>query len=128
MSDETTPFAGHIFEFVIELIYNPLDRNPSLDKLMSDTIAAIMIDFYYSKNESVCIYICESSDGKQSLRKRKFDDWFNSQTYPGIVKFDECIVDSEGIIYPLSAILRKDNPYFVEIIIAFAQTSAEHTK
>jgi hypothetical protein len=128
LGDDTTPYADYIFEFIIELIYNPLDRNPPLDNLMSDTIAAIMIDFYNKKNKSVCIYICDSSDGRQELRRRKFEDWFNSQNNLKLFKFDEKIVDSQGIVYPLSAILRKDNPFFHEIIDAFIQITAEYSK
>lgn len=128
LGDDNAPYADHIFEFVIELIHNPLDRNPPLDKLVSDTIAAIMIDFYYRKNESVCIYICESSDGRQSLRKRKFDDWYYSHNKLGLVKLDETIFDAEGEAYPVSAILRLNNPYYIEILVAFAKIAADNTK
>jgi hypothetical protein len=128
LGDDNAPYADSIFEFVIDLIYNPLDRNPPLDKLVSDTIAAIMIDFYYRKNESVCIYICESSDGRQSLRKRKFDDWYYSHNKLGLVKIDETIFDANGEAYPVSAILRLNNPYYIEILVAFAKIAGENTK
>jgi hypothetical protein len=128
LGDDKAPYANYIFEFVIDLIYNPLDKNPPLDKLVSDTIAAIMIDFYYRKNESVCIYICESSDGRKSLRKQKFDDWYYSHNKLGLVKIDVTIFDANGEAYPVSAILRLNNPYYIEILVAFAKIAADNTK
>ena len=76
LGDETTPYANYIFEFIIEIAFNPLGKNPPLDLLVSGTIADIIKDFYFKKDQSICIYICDSSDGKQELRRRKFDDWF----------------------------------------------------
>jgi hypothetical protein len=121
LGDETTPFADFIFEFIIEVAYNPLVRNPPLDKLVSGTIAAIIKDFYFKKNQTICIYICDSSDGRQELRSRKFHDWFYSHEQCGLVKMDEQIMDSKGNLYPLSVIIRYDHPYFIEILDGFRQ-------
>lgn len=128
LGDIKTAFSDYIFEFVIDMIYNPLKRNPPLDKIVSITIAGIITDFYFKQDKSVCIYICDSSDGRQSLRKRKFDDWFYSNKSLGVIKFDQLITDSKGVSYPLSVILKKDNPYFVDIIIAFNNISEENSK
>lgn len=128
LGDVKTAFSDYIFEFVIEMIYNPLKRNPPLDKLVSRTIAAIIFDFYNRQNKSICIYICDSNDGRQSLRKRKFDDWFYSHESLGVVKYDQIIFDSAGESYPLSVILRKDNSYFMDIIMAFNSISNENSK
>ena len=46
LGNETTPFANHIYEFIIEIVYNPLGKNPPLDKLISKTISGIDKDFY----------------------------------------------------------------------------------
>jgi len=128
LGDVKTEYSDYLFEFVIQLVYNPLKRNPPLDKLVSTTIAAIIEDFYFKKNKSVCIYICDSSDGRQSLRKRKFDEWFYSHENIGVIKYDQIITDSAGNSYPLSVILRKDNPYFMEIILAFSNITSENSK
>jgi len=128
LGDVKTEYSDYLFEFVIQLVYNPLKRNPPLDRLVSTTIAAIIEDFYFKKNKSVCIYICDSSDGRQSLRKRKFDEWFYSHENIGVIKYDQIITDSAGNSYPLSVIIRKDNPYFMEIILAFSNITSENSK
>lgn len=121
LGDETTPFANYIFEFIIEVAYNPLGKNPPLDKLVSGTIAEIIKDFYFKKDQSICIYICDSSDGRQELRRRKFDDWFYANSQYGLIKIDEQIKDSKGNFYPISLIIQQNNPYFIEIIDGFRQ-------
>jgi hypothetical protein len=128
IGDVKTEYSHYLFEFVIELIYNPLKRNPPLDKLVSTTIAVIIIDFYYKKNEAVSLYICDSSDGKQELRNRKFHDWFYSHEHLGLTKVDQKIIDSQGIVYPMSVILKNNNPYFIDIVMAFNQIANENSK
>lgn len=46
LGDVKTEYSDYLFEFVIQLVYNPLKRNPPLDRLVSKTIAAIIEDFY----------------------------------------------------------------------------------
>lgn len=120
LGDQNAPYAHLIFEFIIEIVHNPLGENPPLDKLVSSTISAIIKDFYFQKEQSVCIYICDSSDGKQELRRRKFDNWFYTHNQFGLVKIDEHICDSKGIYYPISLIIQRNNPYFSEIINGFS--------
>jgi hypothetical protein len=126
LGDETTLYAHHIYEFIIEVVYNPLSKNPPLDNLVSKTISTIIKDFYYKKNGSVCIYICDSSDGRQDLRRRKFDDWFYSEPDFGLIKIDEKIKDSEGNSYPISLIIQQNNPYFIEIVDGFRRIALEN--
>ena len=128
LGNETTPFANHIYEFIIEIVYNPLGKSPPLDKLISKTISGIVKDFYYKKNGSVCIYICDSSDGRQDLRRKKFDDWFYSEDEYGLVKMDEKILDSKGNVYPISLIIHIANPYFTEIIDSFRKIALDNNE
>jgi Family of unknown function (DUF6169) len=128
LGNENAQFANDIYEFIIEVVYNPLEKTPPLDKKVENTIAAIVTDFYNKKSKTICIYICDSSDGKQELRRRKFDDWFYSQHGIGLVKVDEKIADSKGNEYPISMILLKSNPYFVEIVFAFSQIASSNNK
>lgn len=120
LGDQKAPYAHLIFEFIIEIVHNPLGKNPPLDKLVSTTISDIIKDFYFKQEQSVCIYICDSSDGKQELRRRKFDNWFYTHNQFGLVKIDEHIRDSKGIYYPISLIIQRNNPYFSEIIDGFS--------
>jgi Family of unknown function (DUF6169) len=121
LGDESTVYAHWIYEFIIEVVYNPLGKRPPLDRLISGTIAEIIKDFYFKKNKSVCIYICDSSDGRQDLRRRKFDDWFHSHPDLGLIKIDDKLKDLKGNLYPISLIIQNRNPYFIEIVDGFRQ-------
>jgi hypothetical protein len=69
-----------------------------------------------------------SSDGRQELRRRKFDDWYHSEPKYGLMKFDEYIRDSQGNLYPISLIIQIKNPYFIEIIDGFRKIALENNE
>lgn len=104
-----------IFEFVIELLYKPENIALTLDKFLAPTINKIFLDFYEANNDSVTVYICDSSDGKHFVRKRKFDYWFEEFNDKSFVKFDDVILDEEKNEFPISFILKKSNPNFLKI-------------
>jgi len=108
-----------IFEFVIEVIYRPENVALTLDKLLAPTINEIFKDFYNLNNDYVTIYICDSSDGKQFVRKRKFDYWFSEFNDYTFVKFDDVILDANKNSFPISFILKRNNPNFIKIFQAF---------
>jgi hypothetical protein len=95
---------------------------------VAETIVEIIKDFYYKKNESICIYICESSDGRQELRRRKFNNWYYAHEQYGLVKVDEHIIDSKGNFYPIALIIQLRNPYFIEIIDRFRHIALMSSK
>lgn len=105
-----------VFEFVIEVLYKPVNVALTLDKLIGPTIYKIFKDFYSLHNKSVTVYICDSSDGKQYIRKRKFDHWFEEFNDTTFIKFDDIVTDAEQNEYPVSFILKKDNPNFHTIL------------
>ena len=105
-----------VFEFVIEVLFKPENVALTLDKLIGPTINIIFQEFYNSYNESVTVYICDSSDGKQFVRKRKFDHWFEDFNDNSFIKFDDIVLDADQNEFPVSFILKKDNPKFYEIL------------
>ena len=117
-----------VFEFVIEVLYKPENVALTLDKLISPTINKIFHEFYDSYEKSVTIYICDSSDGKKYVRKRKFDHWFEEFNDHTFIKFDDIILDSEYIEYPISLILKKDNPNFYKIFDTLTKTISKNNK
>jgi hypothetical protein len=116
-------FSELIYEFVITVTVNDTGKNPPLDNQVSDTIAEIFSEFYYAKTKNVCIYICDSSDNRQDIRRKKFDQWFYKYQNDSFLKLDEILVDSNQNRYPVSMIIRKTNPYIKEIITAFIALS-----
>ena len=109
-----------IFEFVIKVAINETGKNPTLDKLISGTIAAIFKEFLLKHDNNIALYICDSSDGRQDLRKRKFDEWYYKHEEPTkFAKMNEVLIDSDGNGYLISMIFQQSNPRKLEIIAAF---------
>lgn len=112
-----------IYEFVIDVAINNSGKKPTLDVVVSETVACIFKDFFIKNSYNICIYICDSSDGKQEIRRRKFDDWFYKYQTDSFMKLDEVLVDSNQNRFPISMVILKENPYLKEIVIAFAAIS-----
>lgn len=112
-------WAYYCFEYIIEIRYNLTNTTPPLDHSLSLTIASIFNDFFRDK-EKVVTYICDTADGKELARFRKFNIWFNKFNTDFFLKVDKSFYDSkQHITYYNSLIIRQDNPYKEEIIEAF---------
>lgn len=118
--------SEYIFEFVIELSENNTGKNPPLDKKVSDTIAAIFEEFLIKHEYNIALYICDSSDGKQELRQRKFDDWFYRYKEKPFAKWNEILKDSKGNRFLISMIIQNQNPRRLEIIDAFLKLADDN--
>ncbi|MFM9825070.1 DUF6169 family protein [Flavobacterium sp.] len=116
------------FEFSILLNYNPNSKTPSNDKKIGATVVAIFMDFYLKRNKAISVYICDSADGKELVRKRKFDQWFLEYNDETFVKVDEILMDMENNKFPISLIISKSNPHRAEIFEAFVQLSMNNKK
>jgi hypothetical protein len=120
LGNEQAVYANDIYEFIIEVLYNPLEKSPPLDKLVAPTIAAIFKDFYHRKSETICIYICDSTDRRQDIRRRKFEQWFFEYQDLSYLKIDDRFIDKNKNIYPISMILKKTHPHYAQITVDFA--------
>ena len=120
---ENTEILENTFEFSILLKYNPNSKLPSNDKKIGATVVAVFIDFYSRRNKAISVYICESADGKELARKRKFDQWFREYNNDTFIKVDKNLVDKNNNLFPVSLIILKSNPYEEEIFKAFVQLS-----
>lgn len=114
-----------IFEFIIEVLHKPENVALTLDKFLAPTISKVFHDFYSLKDESITVYICDSSDGKQFIRKRKFDYWFDEFNDNSFVKFDDIILDKDNNEFPIAFILKRFNPNFKRIYEDFINTINE---
>ena len=74
------------------------------------------------------MYICDSSDSKQSARKRKFDNWVQLFKGNEFFKIDAEIIDNAKNKIYSSLIIKADNPHFNAIIKYFGSLSSENSK
>ena len=103
------------YEMVIAVADNPLGRRIPADLLTAPTIRAILYDFFRNKDQ-VIIFICDSSDGRQKARARKFTGWFYGDVPPYILKFDTKFSDGKKEIIYLSIILDGRNPHVNKLV------------
>jgi hypothetical protein len=111
--------STNTYEFSIIVVYNPQGVSPVFDPKTSLTIAAIFTEFYEKNDKLITIYICDSSDGRQMVRKRKFDYWFQFFVKDDYVKYNDIIIDLNGERFPVSLIIKSENPHKSLIISSF---------
>lgn len=116
------------FEFVLEIEENPDNVRPPLDNKIPYTVAAIFRDFFAKNDEQIIIYICDSSDAKQAIRRRKFNQWVEFFKGNEFLKIDLEIEESSKITYYNSLILRTNHPNRQIIIDVFISLADEQEK
>jgi len=80
-----------IYMFNIERSHHPVKGQD--DVRVRNTILYVM-DLFFQFHEDALITICDVMDGKQYVRKRLFDSWFNQFNFGRLKKVDaECMVD-----------------------------------
>lgn len=110
---------GESFQLVIANLNN---KKSLRDTKVKDSVLAI-IDEFFNKNQSTLLYICETGDGKQSMRSRLFEHWFN--TYNRKMLFTlltTSVIDEEGEVNFATLIIRNDNPKLPEIVMEFTES------
>ena len=118
--------SKYIFEFIIKVAINETGKNPPLDVNVSETIAAIFQEFILKHNNNIAIYICDSSDGRQELRQKKFNEWYDKYNDATFAKMNEVLFDSNGNRFLITMILQQKNPRRVEIIEAFLKLADDN--
>ena len=121
---EDSPYAQDTLELSLVVSDNPTGRTPPFDRLTARTLATIFDDFYVRSADTITIYICASYDGRQILRQQLFHRWFYFFVRDDFAKLDETIRDSNGTPYPLTLIIKRNNPHRAEILEAFLRVTA----
>lgn len=124
---EDAVYASYVYEFVL-LVRASDDKLIELDLRIPFTIVAIIIDFYKNNDNNVCVYICDSSDGRQLSRARKFNYWFRYFNPCGFIQMSEVFKDIDGVEYPVGMILKVKNSFRAQIVEAFANLVSEYNK
>ena len=111
--------TGESFQLIIANLNNV--KSPR-DTKVRDSILAI-VDEFFNKNQSTLLYICETGDGKQGIRSRLFEYWFETYRYKALfTMLTSSVVDEEGIVNFATLILRNDNPLLAEVVAEFSES------
>lgn len=80
------------------IIANVNHRASPRDAKVRDTVLAI-VDEFFRVNNTTLLYICETGDGKQSMRNRLFQYWFASYSHKALfTMLSASIVDADGVV------------------------------
>lgn len=114
--DDTTMPVTETYQFSI---INFNNKKSPRDPKVRETIIAVVEDFF-AENQEVMLYICETGDGKQSMRSRLFEYWFNHYKQEwNVMLLSTSVRDEEGILNYAAIILRNDHPRLKEIVNEF---------
>lgn len=122
------PYSNDTYEFSIIVIENPNHASPPFDNRIGGTISHIFNDFYRINGNKISLYICASHDNRQRVRFKKFNAWFTTFNDSKYFKIDSPLIDSEGNTFPISIILRFDNPFAKEISDSFIELIQTYQK
>ena len=104
------------------IIANVNHRSSPRDIKVRDTVIGI-VDEFFRVNNTTLLYICETGDGKQSMRSRLFEYWFSSYKRKALfTMLSSSIVDSDGMVNYATLILRNDNPRFAQILEEYTKS------
>ena len=104
------------------IIANTNAKSSPRDAKVRDTVL-IVIDAFFKVNNNALLYICETSDGKQSFRNRLFQSWFATyQNKSSITLLSASIKDIDGIDNYATLIIPNSCPSYKAVIDEFTST------
>lgn len=80
-----------------------------------------ILQTYFANSGSVLLYVCESLDGRQRVRKRVFNRWFKQYGFSEYDKYDFELVDGESAII-VSIITPSTLPHRAHFLQVFEAT------
>ncbi|UFH52971.1 DUF6169 family protein [Spirosoma sp. KNUC1025] len=123
--DAYSDLDAEVFEMIISVVDNPLGGRLPADGRIEAMIFTIFEDFFLPQRYAL-VFICDSSDGREQARFRKFNNWFYHRTVgiTDLAKFDRMAIDGDIIIF-LSLILSRRHPKLSRIVDVFMQLGEE---
>ena len=104
------------------VIINSNNKKSPRDPKVKDTIISI-VEAFFTDNENVLLYICETGDTKQAMRSRLFLYWFSTYLNKESFTFVSASVkDEDGVINHAALIMKSDNPLMPDILAEFSKT------
>lgn len=105
------------------VISNANHKTSPRDSKVRVTILSILNQFF-SVNNTVLLYICETGDGKQSQRNRLFEYWFSTFRWQADFTFYTTTVrDADRVLNYAALIIRNDNPRLNIVVDKFMETA-----
>lgn len=104
-----------VYQFFIE---SENESNRSGSKKVRMTIIAIIEEFF-AANDSAMLYICDTSDNRQSARDRLFAAWFNDYDHNFNYTLSRASIEIDDTLFYAALVVSNKNPRYLEILSAF---------
>lgn len=117
---EETPLGGcETMQFVL----NRVDNTDSHFDPNISVITFIIIDEFFTENDDVLLYICDTSDNREAGRNRLFLNWFERAANPKrfIIRTAKAVVEDECIYAAI--IVQRSNEALQSILDEFDATA-----
>lgn len=96
------------------------------DPYVRFTLFAV-IDEFFTENENVLLYICDTSDSREAARNRLFIRWFKQSAEPDRFTIRSASTTIEGQGFYAAIIVENRNPLLIDITADFDQTAVSLT-
>ena len=108
-----------VFEQVYQIVIEKTtDNTEPFDSRVFLTIEAIIIEFF-NDTAKVLSFVCDTSDGKQIARFKKFNRWHEKSKHnQSIIKLNDNYTDTDVELF-YSIMIHKSNPKFKHLKSAF---------
>lgn len=114
-AEDYTFLEEGVYQFYIVKLSKGNSRH---DPLVKETIKSVLESFFNAE-PSTLLYICDTSDSRQSIRDRLFRTWFSEYAYQGAFTMINEMLTFDGVQYFASILLRNDHPLYTQIICTF---------
>lgn len=88
-------------------------ENPPFDNVVAITVARFIKD-YINQNNCSIVFTCDTSDGRESSRFKKFDSWYQKYNDGSFLKYDKIIINKTT-----------KKKHYTSIILKHSRTSSE---
>ena len=120
-----TSFMGKgVYQFFLTKTSSKKGRK---DDDISETVKVIIEEFF-AQEESVMLYICDTTDGRQASRDRLFRAWFYSYVESQSYTMCTDTMTIDNVRYFSSILLRRDHPMLIQVLNKFHNFIAEHNQ
>ena len=108
-------------------LINLSSQTIGVDKNISETVRVVIEDFF-THNEVVMLYICDTADMRQEFRDRLFKIWFNTYEKCDLYSLYTEGMTIDNVRYLSSVLLRKDHPMHNQVLSKFHDFIMEHNQ
>ena len=121
---DTSFMENGVYQF---FLINKSRKKGSKDEDIFETVKVIIEEFF-TQNEAIMLYICDTADGRQESRDRLFRAWFHSYVESDSYAMFTDSMKIDNIRYVSSVLMRKNHPLLSQVLVKFHNFFQEHTQ